>query len=181
MQQVVLFIAASLDGFIARSDGGIDWLEGLPNPDNSDHGYGEFLEGIGSILMGRKTYEAIMGFGMDWPYAGIKTFVVSQQQAFGINSPDTQLVRGEEVPRLISQLKASSSKDIWLVGGGELATWFLNQDLLDQIILTLIPVVLGAGIPLFAPAPRESTWDLKKAKPYSSGAVALYYDIKRFT
>lgn len=180
MQQVVLYIAASLDGFIARSDGSIDWLESLPNPDNSDHGYGKFLEGIGSIVMGRKTYEVILGFGVEWPYAGFQTFVVSRQPDLAINSPDTQLVR-EEIPRLVNQLKASSTKDIWLVGGGELATWFLNQGLLDQIILTVIPVVLGTGIPLFAPAPKESTWSLNQVESYSSGAVALHYDIQRLT
>jgi dihydrofolate reductase len=180
MQQVVLYIAASLDGFIARSDGSIDWLEGLPNPDNSDYGYGKFLEGIGSIVMGRKTYEVIMGFGVEWPYAGLQTFVVSRQPGLAINSPDTQLVQ-EEIPRLISQLKASSDKDIWLVGGGELATWFLNQDLLDRIILTVIPLVLGNGIPLFAPAPKESNWSLKQVESYSSGAVTLHYDIHRLT
>ena len=77
-RKLKLYIAASLDGYIARPDGSLDWLEGLPNPKKIDYGYQKFYQSIDMVILGRVTYEEILGFGVDWPYGGCKAWVVSQ-------------------------------------------------------------------------------------------------------
>jgi dihydrofolate reductase len=90
MKRVTLFAACSLDGFIARPDGSLDWLYAIPNPDNIDHGYGDLLASTSCIIMGRKTYADLVGFGIEWPYPDIKTFVVSSDPCFITETPNTE-------------------------------------------------------------------------------------------
>ena len=80
MSKVIVYIASSIDGFIARPDGSLDWLDAIPNPDKIDHGYLDLLEKTSCIIMGRKTYSALLGFGIEWPYSGKKTFIASDDQ-----------------------------------------------------------------------------------------------------
>jgi dihydrofolate reductase len=177
MKKLVLYIAASLDGYIARGDGGLDWLDSLPNPENIDHGYSEFLQGIGHILMGRKTYQEVLGLGIDWPYSGIETFVVSRNSDFLISSPDTFLV-SQDVQPFVEDLKRKAQKDIWLVGGGQLISLFIHLGLLDRMILTFIPAIIGDGIPLFPRHTKETYWTLSGSEAFSTGAVTLFYERK---
>lgn len=174
MGKLVLYIAASLDGYIARPDGAIDWLEQLPNPNQIDHGYHAFLDGIGALIMGRKTYEKILGMGIDWPYPGLPCLVVSQNSSFPVSSPETVVV-SEQVSEAVLHWKKTMEKDLWLVGGGQLAQSFFREKLVDQLILTLVPLTLGEGIPLF-PAPGvEDSWELKEVVPFETGLVSLTY------
>jgi dihydrofolate reductase len=177
MPRVVLYIATSIDGFIARPDGSLDWLESLPNPDQTDHGYGAFLASIGTIVMGRATYQEIVGFGVDWPYPGIDTYVVTRDPNLAISTPGTQVL-ATDLAQWVAHRKQSPSKDIWLVGGGQLVSHFLDLGLIDAMTLTIIPTILGRGIPLFPNTPKETDWALVKAEPFSSGAVNLVYEQK---
>jgi dihydrofolate reductase len=175
MSKVVLYIATSLDGFIAGPGGDLEWLNTLPNPDNSDHGYHAFYGTIGATVMGRKTYDEILGFGIDWPYRDVVSYVVTRDGAFTPSTPDTTAVRGD-LPGLIQSLKDRlGEKDIWLVGGGQLITAFLSHDLLDRLIITHIPVILGEGIPLFPGKHPASSWQLTRTESFASGAVSLTY------
>lgn len=174
MSLIKLYIAASLDGYIARPDGNLDWLMALPNPNNIDHDYNSFMESIGATIMGSSTYKEVIGFGIDWPYPNIMSYVVSRNPNLPLSSPMTQLVN-EDIAIFTERLKHEVDKDIWLIGGGKLITTFLNHDLIDEITLTLIPTILGEGIPLFPNKPKESTWKLVEAKPYETGAVSVVY------
>lgn len=177
MCKTTLYIATTLDGKIARKDGSLDWLNALPNPNQIDHGYDEFLNSIGTTIMGRNTYEEIIGFGVDWPYIGKTSYVVTKNKDFKPSTPET-LATSENLTDLINELKKKSEKDIWLIGGGQLIAAFLEKDLLDRMILTLIPNTLGEGIPLFPEIRKEVLWTLTKVEQFQTGVVNLTYDRK---
>lgn len=176
MRQVTLYIAASLDGYIARKDGSLDWLTDLPGSDGSDHGYAEFYETIDTVIMGRKTYEEVLGFDVEWPYADAQTYVVSRSPQQKIKTDNTRLI-SDDVVDMISEMKAADGKDIWLVGGGELVSLFLRYGLIDKIILSVAPVVLGDGIQLFPNIENEIKLKLEDVRTFSSGIATLTYSI----
>lgn len=128
--------------------------------------------------MGRKTYEEVIGFGIDWPYSGFKSYVITSYKNFKIKSPDTQIVT-QDLYNFITELKENTDGDIWLVGGGQLITSFLNLGLLDRMIITIIPKIIGGGIPLFAPKPEESDLKLISAETFETGVVNLTYEIAK--
>lgn len=178
MATTILYIATSLDGFIARPDGALDWLTSVPAPASGDYGYGDLLQRIGTIVMGRKTYEEVIGFGVEWPYAGFDTYVVTSNDTFPIKSPDTFLMTGD-LSAFMAEKQSTTDKDIWLVGGGELITGFLNGGLIDRMIITIIPRIIGEGIRLFAGTPVESAWTLVDTQRFETGVVMLTYDTVR--
>ncbi len=175
MPRVVLYIAASLDGYIARKDGAVDWLPEEPEPDGDDHGYAALLESSEALVMGRDTYETVLGFGIPWPYAGIQTYVATRRKDYPTATPLTATTAGD-VADFVRELKGRCRKDIWLVGGAEIIRRLLDEDLVDRIDLTLIPILLGEGIPLFLPGKKESRWRTLGAKTYPSGMVGLSYE-----
>jgi dihydrofolate reductase len=173
--KTVLYIATSLDGYIARPDGNIDWLTSIPSPQTGDYGYAEFLNSIGTTIMGRKTYNEIIGFGVDWPYIGLDSYVVTSNKELKIQSPETYLLT-QKIEDFVAETKSKTNKDIWLIGGGQLITTFINEGLLDKMIITVIPKIIGEGIPLFADKPKETTWKLIEAKSFDTGVVNLTYE-----
>lgn len=173
-RKVKLYIAASIDGYIARPDGSLDWLEGLPNPNKIDYGYHAFYKTIDTVIMGRITYEEVLSFDVDWPYANGKTYVVSSDRALNIKTKNTWLIP-EDLVNKVTMIKDEEGKDIWLLGGGKLVTTFLNADLIDEMILFITPVILGEGIPLFPDKPKEATFELVEAKAYETGMTGLTY------
>lgn len=170
-RKIKLFIAQSLDGYIARQDGGLDWLHAIPNPDKDDHGYGAFIAGIDLIIMGRKTYAEVLGFDVPWPYEQ-ETWVVSRGDV-ATETPSTVVVNDweKEVRKALSE----PGKDIWLVGGGQLITEFLHEGLIDEMLISIIPVILGDGIPLFPDNPLETYFELISNTSYKSGVVNISY------
>ena len=141
-----MFIASSLDGFIAREDGSIDWLF-----TDDDYGYQEFYESVDAVIMGRKTFEKglELGGGIN-PTKDKKNYVFSrnQQSLGGMEKDDEVEFVGKDVRKFVEQLVDSSGKDIWLVGGSEIISILLKADLLHDIILSIHPKILGKGIPL---------------------------------
>lgn len=175
MPKTVLYIATSLDGYIARPDGRIDWLTSFPEPESGDYGYAGFLNSIEATIMGRKTYEEIIGFGFEWPYKGLDSHIVTRDPSLRIQSPDTHILSGSLKDFVIARKKLAS-RDIWLIGGGQLIKAFLNERLLDRMIITIVPRLIGEGIPLFPGMPGASAWTLAEATHYNNGAVTLTYD-----
>jgi dihydrofolate reductase len=168
MPKLVLYIAASLDGYIARPDGGIDWLVKHDNP-VTDYGYNEFYATIDAMLMGRKTYEVTLGFG-EWPHGDRPCYVATNSR----ESPAHAIpVRGDAAA-IIEQLKGSYRK-IWLVGGGKLIAQALACKGLDEIILTTIPVILGTGIRLFGDSTVEADVRHVETRCYTGGLVQTRY------
>lgn len=174
MSKIKLFIAATIDGFIARKDGSLDWLFELPNPNNIDHGYEKFFNTIGVVVMGRKTYDEVLGFDVEWPYGNCKTFVITSDKNFSTNTENT-FVLNQINKKSIEQLKSESQKDIWLVGGGKTITAFLNLDAVDEMILSIIPIVLGEGIRLFPDGPKETRFHLTNTEKFETGIVNLWF------
>jgi dihydrofolate reductase len=177
MRKVKLYIAISLDGFIARKNGALDWLECIPNPNQLDYGYQAFYDSVDTVLMGRLTYEEILGFDVDWPYGNCKTGVFSRNTNLKITTPQTQLINGD-IKNYITELKQQAGKDIWLVGGGSLLTAFLNEGVVDEMIISIAPVIIGDGLPLFPNMPKETSLELVDSTSYDTGFVTLTYRVK---
>lgn len=170
-RRVSLFIAASLDGYIARPDGGIDWL---PSDPAEDFGISRFLAGVDTVVMGRKTYEQVLTFG-PWPYVG-KRCLVGTRQGHGRRTDQVEFV-GPEIAAVLAQLKTEPGGTIWLVGGTEINAACLAAGLVDEIVLTLVPVMLGSGIPLFPANGRPAALALRASQAYPQGLVQLTYDV----
>ena len=175
MRQITLYIASSLDGFIARKDGDISWLEAYQQ-EGQDYGYSEFLRSIDIIVMGSKTFEQVLNFG-PWPYGDIKTYVLTKRD---LQAPEKAriILSRESLEELIPRLRDESLKGIWLVGGAATAMSFLRLKAVDRIILALIPKLLGEGIPLFEDTGAEAALVLQESRVYGDGIVQMYYDVK---
>lgn len=176
MRRIKVYIAASLDGYIARYDGDLDWLVEFPNPSKEDYGYKDFFGSIDTVIMGGRTYRDILCMDVVWPYKDKTTYVVTHNPV-KINE-DIQFIT-ENIIDQISELCNQSGKDIWLVGGGELITMLLNADLIDELQISYIPLILGSGIPLFPNNPKESSWKLIRSTVYDSGVIKIDYSIDK--
>lgn len=148
-----VFIATSLDGYIADKNGGLDWLNSIPNPDNLDMGYNAFTSKIDAMVMGRTTFETVCGFNIDWPYT-MPVFVLSNTLT---KVPDNlegkiYIINGT----LTEVLKKIHDKGFFnlYIDGGKTIQSFLNEDLIDQLIISVIPKLLGDGITLFSELPK---------------------------
>jgi dihydrofolate reductase len=187
MTLVRYYAASTLDGYIAESDDTLDWLlkyEGHFEGADSDvkqAGYEAFYEGIGAMVMGSVTYEWVLAHGGDWPYAGKPTWVLSSRE---LDRPegegvDVRIVDAQ-VPELIEEMRAAAGElDLWIVGGGNVASQFADHGLLDRVEVTVVPVVLGDGKPLFDRRLPGGPMQLLEARTHSSGMVGLTYEIKR--
>jgi dihydrofolate reductase len=172
MKKIKLYITASLDGYIARHDGDLDWLMEFPNPSKEDYGYKEFFASIDTVIMGGRTYRDIMCMDVVWPYKDKATYIITRNPV--IERDNVNFIT-ENIIETISQLRKEEGKDIWLVGGGELTTILLNQNLVDEMIITYIPVILGNGISLFPNNPKESKWSLSDSQTFENGINKITY------
>ena len=174
-----VYIATSIDGYIAREDGSIDWLMELPNPDNSDYGFSVFLERIGGIIMGRNTFETVLGFN-EWPYTKpVPVFVLSNSldELPGKLSGKVEIVRGE-LKRIIELLKDKGINNLYIDGGKTIQS-FLKEDLIDEMVITRIPILLGSGIPLFNKNNLELEFEHAGTEVYNNMIVRSKYLRKR--
>lgn len=173
MADLIYYVAMSVDGFIADKNGGVGWLEQIPpSPSGSDYGYGRLLTNTDALIMGRATYEQILGFG-DWPYAGKMTWVMTSQPF--VSQRDDVIISHQSPADVIAAIRGRELGQIWLVGGGTLAKAFHDQSLIDEYIISVIPQLLGEGIPLFAVGAQEMPLTLTHAETYDSGVVQMTY------
>jgi dihydrofolate reductase len=184
---VVYYAATTLDGYIAEVDDTIDWLTGYQGRyDGEDaapaRGYEEFYEGVGALVMGSVTYEWILGHiedAGDWPYAGKPCWVLSSRELAmpGGERVDVRVVRGS-VAELFGEIVASAGeRRLWVVGGGNVASQFAAAGLLDEVEVTVVPVVLGGGKPLFERRLEGGPMQLERVIPRASGMVELRFRI----
>jgi len=143
----IVYIATSLDGYIARKDGNVDWLMEIPNPEKSDFGFSDFMQRVDAIIMGRNTFDLVLNFGK-WPYTK-PVFILSKSIK---EIPDklrgkAELIQGN-LENIIETLKSKGFENLYIDGGKTIQS-FLNQGLIDELIITRIPIILGSGIPLF--------------------------------
>ena len=165
MRRLKLYIAASLDGYIAGPNGEIDWLEA---GGDLDYGYSSFYASIDATLMGRATYEVTQTVE-EFPYPDKTNYVFTRNPAASATA-NVRFVSGD-IASFARGLKAEEGQDIWLVGGGQINAIMLDADLIDDIILTMFPVVLGNGIPLFAPGARQSAFKTVGCEAYETGLI----------
>ena len=171
-RKVVLYIAESLDGFIAKEDNDISWLS-IVEKTNEDYGYNDFVNTIDTVIMGRKTYEKVLSFGIEFPHKFKKCYVLSRTLE-GTNE-NVQFYDGN-INGLIKILKSESGKSIFVDGGAEVVREFRNENLIDEYIISIIPVLLGKGIRLFKDADMENKLKLIESKVFDSGLVQLRYE-----
>ena len=172
-----VFIATSLDGFIAREDGSLDWLdaEHAKIPEGEDCGFVEFMGSVDALVMGRKTYEQVLSFGK-WPYD--KPVIVLSSRAIEMPShlKDTVTHTSESPYQLCDRLSLEGIKRIYVDGGITIQS-FLEAGLINDITITLIPVVLGRGKPLFSDTHRDIPLRLIGIKSYDFGFVQITYQL----
>ncbi len=167
MRKITVFIATSLDGYIAAPDGGVDWLF-----TDADYGYAAFYDSVDIILMGRRTFEQLLTFG-PYPYAGKECFVFASQPADHMHEC-AQFV-SEDVGAYVRALQQRPGRGIWLVGGAGLIQQFVEEDLVDEWVISLHPVLLGDGLRLFSGAFPRAPLHLQGVQHYDSGLVQLHY------
>lgn len=176
-----VFIATSLDGFIARSDGDLDWLmqAQATAPAGEDFGYAEFMVGIDALVMGRKTFETVLGFD-PWPYPGRAVHVMSRSSAVRIPEALRPMVRetSQSPADLLQQLAQTGARRVHL-DGGELIQAFLSADLVDRMTITTVPVLLGSGRRLFGPLPADRAWTIDGVRHWDNGFVQANYSRAR--
>jgi len=169
MAKIIVYIAVSLDWQIARPDGAVDWLDKY---NNVDYGYNDFIEGVDSVMLGYSTYVKSLEFGPD-VFKGRKHYVFTKK--LGLKNYDTIEFVSGNLKEVVARVKSEATKDIWLMGGGELIKSFLAVDLVEELIIFVMPELIGSGIPLFVSSGTELFFELKETESYKNGVVKLHY------
>ncbi|TFH05861.1 MAG: dihydrofolate reductase [Candidatus Thorarchaeota archaeon] len=173
-----VYIATSLDGYIADKDGSLNWLQSIPNPDNLDFGYTDFMKRIDAIVMGRNTFDVVAGFTGDWPYSK-PVFVLSNSLT---SLPEEFVGKAELINGpLTSVLKTIREKGYTqlYIDGGITVQSFLKEDLIDEMIITIIPILLGGGSPLFGELSEPLTFEHVKTQVLVKAMVQNHYRRKK--
>lgn len=181
MRKIIVMIATSADGFIARKDGAVDWLD-RPTPKGVDYGMAKFYKSIDTILYGRKTYDVAVKFveqGLEIPTdERVRNYVFSRRRAPKKVLPGFEFTK-EPIKKFTRRLRTQKGKDIWMMGGGRLIASFLDAGEIDEFIISVIPTFIGEGIPLIAPRRRRVQLKLLSTKKYSDGVVRLHYAVAK--
>jgi len=170
----MVFIARSLDGYIADRNGGLDWLYSVPNPDHLDLGYEKFIQDVDAIVMGRTTFDVVCSFDMAWPYK-IPVFVLSSSLK---SLPEEFKDKAEIVKGSLSEILELIHKKGFTrlyIDGGTTVQSFLKEDLIDELIITTIPILLGGGTPLFGELPKEMEFEHVESVLYLDAFVQDSY------
>jgi dihydrofolate reductase len=182
--RVTIHMASSLDGFIARRDGRVDWLEtsdrfedgGVMAPD----AVAEFLRTIDCYVMGSRTYETALDFearGFGWSYGDTATFVLTHRELR--KTRNTVEFYAGDLRRLVEERLKPTFRNIWFIGGGAVSGECLRRGLADELRYSILPILIGDGIPFFDRLDRDVALHLLEVKAYQSGMVALRYEVKR--
>ena len=180
-RKIIVYLAASADGYIARPDGDVEWLN--RRPDKYDYGMREFYTTIDTVLIGRKTYDWAMDYAQKTGMKGsvfdrkLVNLVFSRKPPKEV-SPGVQFV-SEPVKEFAQRLRATPGKNIWMMGGGELIASFLDAGEIDEFDIHLMPVFIGEGIPLIAPRHRDLELTLLTSQAFPDGVVRLHYQVPR--
>ncbi|MCL4255868.1 MAG: dihydrofolate reductase family protein, partial [Anaerolineae bacterium] len=169
MSKVLLYIAISLDGFIATPDGGVAWLDGFNSPDE-DYGYNSMYARLGAVVMGGITYRQVLGLGEWYEGVKVKSYVITRGKLENPPKEDTVAFAGD-MRDLVTKIRAETDKDIWLIGGADVVAQFMEHNLIDEYHISIMPVVLGRGIALFKGTSLEKSQSVKldSVKSYPNG------------
>jgi len=175
-----VYIATSLDGYIADKNGGIEWLDSVPIPDNEDMGYIEFTKDIDALVMGRTTFETVLGFDVEWPYDK-PVFVLSNSlnEIPESHKEKAYLVKGT-LAEILDHIHKKGCLRLYIDGGFTIQN-FLKEDLIDELIITTFPILLGGGPKLFSSLPDELEFELVTSKVYFNQLLQNHYRRKSKT
>jgi dihydrofolate reductase len=179
--RTVYYAAMSLDGYIAESDDSIDWLMGYPGVEpgpavtTAEGGYDEFYEDIGALVMGSVTYEWVLAHADSWPYPGKPSWVLTSRELRALDGQDIRF--GSDFREMI---ESAGERKLWVVGGGNVASQFADAGLLDEVWVTVVPVVLGSGKPLFDRR-MDGLMRPTDVLPRASGMIELRFAVVRDT
>lgn len=173
MRKVVLYIAMSLDGYLADSEGGVDWLRGQTGGTEQDGSYPEFIQTVDTVIMGYTTYHQIVTeLSPDvWYYSGKKSYVLTHRE---LEDQEEIAFVNRDAKELIRELKRQEGRNIWICGGAEVVRQLVDSDLIDEYTVSIIPTILGKGIRLFSERESERKLLLKSTRSYD-GIVDLVY------
>lgn len=173
-----VFIATSLDGYIADKNGGIDWLHSIPNPDKDDMGYVEFTSGIDALVMGRITYETVCGFDIDWPYKKPVYVLSNTINEIPENLKGKVFLLKGSLTEVLAKIHQNGHYRLYIDGGSTIQS-FLKEDLIDEMTITTIPILLGGGFSLFSELQQELGFELVKSKVFLKQVTQNHYKRKR--
>lgn len=174
-----VYIATSVDGFIARENGGLDWLPDSHDVEGGeDYGYQAFIHSVDAIVMGRNTYEAVLSFDA-WPYSEKPVVILSRHQVPIPKQLAATVERMSAPPQDVVQHLAARGFGHLYIDGGKTIQGFLRADLIDRLIITTIPVLLGSGIPLFGALPHDIRLCHLETRQFANGLVQSHYDVLR--
>ncbi len=170
-RKLILYIAMSLDGYIATKEGNLDFLS-MAEKKGEDYGYARFIGTIDTVILGRKTYDKVLSMGFDYPHADKESYVITRRQR-----PGTEKLHfySGDLKELVSQLKCRKGKNIFCDGGAEIVHLLMKDDLIDEYIISIIPVFLGSGIALFKDGRPERKLTLVSSLAFDTGLVQLHY------
>ncbi len=168
---LVYYVACSLDGFIAPPGGDVSWLKPFEET-AEDYGYLAFYKSVGELIMGSRTYERALTFDT-WPFAGKPTHVLSSRPLVSTR-PDVSVTSTNLAP-LVRQIRSRGERATWLVGGGAVAGSAVNERVLDEVIVTYVPRLLGRGVALFQGVTQMHSLHLIASRSYPNGVVQLQY------
>ena len=174
-RNVIVHLAASADGFIARPDGDLEWLTSRPAPEGF-YGLNRFTKSIDTKVLGRKTYEASVRLGAKFDTKR-RTIVFSRKGRPADAPAGVEFVSGD-IGAFVSHLRSQPGKDIWLMGGGDLIASFLDEHAIDEFVVSVVPVLIGDGIPLIARRHRHVPLELQSSERFDDGVVQLHYRVR---
>jgi dihydrofolate reductase len=174
MRKLILYISCSLDGYIAKPGDDLSFLS-IVQKEDEDYGYNEFVTSVDTVILGRKTYDWVENSGFDFPHRDKECYVITSAN---IPRDGNITFYNGDLSALIRDLKATEGKNIFCDGGSEIVNQLLTEKLLDEIILSVIPILVGDGVRLFKDLRPEQIVQLQSAKHFDTGLVQLHYLMK---
>jgi dihydrofolate reductase len=171
---VKVFIAVSLDGYIADHHGSVDFLYKYPEPEGEDMGYHHFISTIDALVMGRKTFETVLTFGVEWPYSRPVYVWTSELKDIPSSLKDKVYLINGTPASIVEELSSLNHINLYIDGGKTIQS-FLNEDMVDEMIITTIPVLLGSGIPLFSNTNKPLYFNCIESRSFSHGVTQSRY------
>jgi dihydrofolate reductase len=175
-RKIIVNIATSADGYVARPDGGLEWLTERPAP-KGYYGLPEFERSIDAKILGRKTFDRSLQLGARFG-TGAVHYVFSRQQQPASVPAGVHFVT-ESIRDFAERLRAQPGKNVWMMGGGEIIASFLDEDAIDEFIITVVPTFIGEGLPLLGRRHRKVALRLLGVQPFPDGVVQLHYEVQR--
>jgi dihydrofolate reductase len=169
-----VYIATSLDGYIADKNNKIDWLMETPNPTNDDFGFSEFMDSIDALIMGKNTFETVNSFDCEWPYSKPVYVLSSSLKEIPEDLENKVFLVNSSTEKLLKLMEEKAYKNLY-IDGGRVIQSFLKKDLIDELILTKIPILLGGGVPLFSHLDKELRFNHIKTEVLLGELVKSHY------